>query len=150
MAGRKRWNHNSRTQPRNKEGRFFRPFSPSTSPSPSPSTSLSPSPSPSSSRLPSPSPSPSRDPYPTTVPGASPSNYKGKGPASSKVKKNSRSTVFTKGLRSIHFSGDVLPLPTMEHFIHAISCLLGTCNLITLKMQGRELETATSSGSANK
>ncbi|KAG2561632.1 hypothetical protein PVAP13_8KG169602 [Panicum virgatum] len=87
MAGRKRWNHNSRTQPRNKEGRFFRPFSPSTSPSPSPSTSLSPSPSPSSSRLPSPSPSPSRDPYPTTVPGASPSNYKGKGPASSKVKK---------------------------------------------------------------
>jgi len=43
--------------------------------------------SPSSSRLPSPSPSPSRDPYPTTVPSARPSNYKGNGPASSKVQK---------------------------------------------------------------
>lgn len=87
MAGRKRWNHNSRTQPRDKEGCFFRPFLPSPSHSPSSLPSPSPLPSPSSSRLPSPSPSPSRDPYPTTVPSARPSNYKGNGPASSKVQK---------------------------------------------------------------
>jgi len=111
MAGSKRRIHTSRTQPRDKDGRFS--SSPSTK-GPSPTGIRSPTSRPSSSRRPSPSSSrhtystthPSRGTYYETPPapdvpatgikgGAGPSKYKGKGASASKVKKvNARHTLY--------------------------------------------------------